>query len=162
MAKPGRSVSNTVLVRNRQRIRPVDARLLRSIARALLRELLQARSFDIGIYVVAATEMTRLNETFLRHQGSTDVLAFDYADVPRATELAGEIFICVDEALIQAGRFHTSWQSELVRYVVHGILHLTGHDDRRGARRRKMKREENRLLRELGSRFPFSSLERGA
>ncbi len=162
MAKPVRNAHNTLRVRNRQRIRPVDARLLRSIARALLRELLRAGSFDIGIYVVAAPEMTRLNETFLRHQGSTDVLTFDYTDKPRATGLAGEIFICVDEALIQAARFHTTWQSEVVRYVVHGILHLTGHDDRRAARRRKMKREEHRLLGELASQFHFSSLERGA
>ena len=52
--------------------------------------------------------------------------------VTRAT-LHGEIFICVDEAVLQARKFRTSWQSEIVRYLVHGVLHLLGHDDSRPA-----------------------------
>jgi len=67
----------------------------------------------------------------LRHAGATDVIAFDYSI--RASHLRGEIFICVDEALVQARRFRTTWQSESVRYVVHGVLHLLGFDDRRPA-----------------------------
>ena len=47
--------------------------------------------------------------------------------------LHGEIFICVDEAVWQARKFRTSWQSEIVRYLVHGVLHLLGHDDSRPA-----------------------------
>ena len=42
--------------------------------------------------------------------------------------LHGEIFICVDEAIPQAKEFRTSWQSEIVRYIVHGVLHLLGHE----------------------------------
>ena len=67
-------------------------------------------------------------------------------------------FICVDEAVFQARKFGTSWQSETVRYVVHGVLHLLGHDDLRAAARCKMKREENRLLRELSRRFSLAQL----
>ena len=43
----------------------------------------------------------------------------------------GKSFVCLDEAVRQARRFHTTWQSELVRYVVHGVLHLLGYDDQR-------------------------------
>jgi probable rRNA maturation factor len=65
----------------------------------------------------------------------------------------------MDEALIQARRFRTTWQTELVRYLIHGVLHLQGHDDRRSVSRRSMKKEEARLLKKLGRRFCLSKLE---
>ena len=105
---------------------------------------------------VAAPEMTRLNETFLRHAGPTDVIAFNYSS--HDSPFHGEIFVCVDETVIQARRFRVSWQSELVRYIVHAILRLLGFDDGLAAARRTMKREENRLLRALSPRFPLSRL----
>jgi rRNA maturation RNase YbeY len=122
--------------------------------------------------------MTRLNETFLRHAGSTDVIAFDYAEdaVGQASSpssrtrtgkmsdprrpLHGEIFVCMDEAILQARRFRTSWQAEVVRYVVHGTLHLLGYDDQHAADRRRMKREEDRLCAVLAARFALSQLAR--
>jgi len=165
---------------NRQQIRPVNLRLLRRIVQALLREVWPVGSFDLVISIVAAPEMTRLNETFLRHQGSTDVITFDYAEkVGQASRLSsgtaqnnlqrdrrdacpallhGEIFVCMEEAISQARRFHTTWQSELVRYIVHGVLHLLGHDDQRSAARRRMKRAEDTLLRRLASEFPMRRL----
>jgi ssRNA-specific RNase YbeY (16S rRNA maturation enzyme) len=59
----------------------------------------------------------------------------------------------------QAREFGTTWQGELVRYVIHGLLHLCGHDDLMSAARSKMKREENRLLRETTKRFVLAKLE---
>ena len=70
----------TLSLHNRQRVRRVDLRLLRRITQALLRETWPQGSFDLAIYVVAEPEMTCLNETYLRHQGSTDVITFDYAE----------------------------------------------------------------------------------
>jgi ssRNA-specific RNase YbeY (16S rRNA maturation enzyme) len=52
------------------------------------------------------------------------------------------------------------WQAEVVRYAVHGILHLLGHDDSHLAARRDMKRAEDRCLRSLASRFPLTKLAR--
>jgi probable rRNA maturation factor len=170
-----------VTVSNRQHARRVDTRRLRQIAKALLAESLRVEEADLGIYLVAEPEMTRLNETFLQHAGSTDVIAFDYVKVVgQASSLShskipnigdrqdacptlhGEIFICVDEAVWQARKFRTSWQSEIARYLVHGVLHLLGHDDSRAGDRRKMKRAENRLLRELSRRFSLAQLARPA
>ena len=73
--------------------------------------------------------------------------------------LHGEIFICLDDAVKQARAFRTTWQSELERYVIHGLLHLCGHDDLKPTARRNMKREENRLLRAITKRFVLSELE---
>ena len=138
--QPGFGRQRSVTLCNRQRLRLVDMRGLRRIVQALLRETWPDAGFDLAFYIVAAPEMTRLNETFLQHRGSTDVITFDYG-APALPH--GEIFICLDEAVSQARRFHTTWQSELVRYMVHGVLHLLGHDDRLCRARRRMKEAED-------------------
>jgi probable rRNA maturation factor len=151
--------AKSLLLNNRQRTRKINQRLLREVSLGLLDDHLQLKAYKLGITLIAETEMTRLNSTFLQHRGSTDVITFDYADVPDlSTNICGEIFACVDEAVLQARRFCTTWQSEIVRYIIHGTLHLLGHDDHVASYRRKMKREENRLLRLLATRFPLSRL----
>ena len=172
---------HTLTIQNRQRTRAVETRLLRQIVDCLLTELLQVSQADLGLILVATLEMARVNEQFLKHKGSTDVITFNHASgvsppgdlglelhvagifdhlKPQLQILRGELFVCVDEALIQAQRFRTTWQAELVRYVIHGVLHLRGFDDCRAAARRVMKREENRLLRILTRRFNFNQLTR--
>ncbi len=155
---------------NHQRTCQVDLRLFRQIARALLDDLLTLPTYDLDVSLLADPAMTRLNEQFVHHAGSTDVITFDYTDPPPpasgirhpASGIHGELFLCPDEALRQARRFRTTWQSELVRYLVHGVLHLLGHDDQSPALRRRMKRAENQLLRALTSQFPLERLERPA
>jgi rRNA maturation RNase YbeY len=147
-------------LRNRQRIRRLDLRLFRGIAEAFLSERLGTRPYEISISIVAAPEMAALNEKYLHHSGSTDVITFGYSDRKSSEALLGDIFICIDDAVKQAREFRTSWQSEMVRYLVHGVLHLQGYDDLSPAKRRVMKREENRFLKELEARFrPASALE---
>lgn len=169
-----------IVLTNRQRARKLDLRLLKKMAAAALDELNIAGA-QLGIVLVGAKESALLNEEFLGHEGPTDVITFGYhgpktpvagpagkrpaadsilgtRDADPAPGLHGEIFICVDEAERQARQFGTTWQEEIVRYVVHGILHLTGHDDLNTAARRKMKRIEGRLVRELSRRFALSKL----
>lgn len=153
-----------VVIANRQRTKKINARLLKQIIGALFVEL-EIKEAELGINLVGAREMTLVNDTFLQHEGSTDVITFDHADgalrESRPT-LHGELFVCVDEAVLQAKQFDTRWQAEVVRYVVHGILHLLGHDDLRPAARRKMKRAENQLVRRLAKRFSLAQLSRAA
>ena len=168
-------------LRNPQRARRIDLRLLRQIVLFILKEVFQEPRFELGIRLVSADEMAKINETFLQHVGSTDVVTFDYSqnaadtlaaekfqahsEVGPPTEgrqhvLHGEIFISIDDAVAQAKQFRAIWQSELARYVVHGLLHLRGFDDLNPAARRKMKREENRVLNLLSHRFPLNKLQR--
>jgi len=155
---------STISITNRQRTKKINKRQLRQIVVALFEEL-EISEAELGIHLVGAKEMARVNWQFLRHEGSTDVITFDHAN-PEArskeqgAKLHGELFICVDDVVLQAKNFKTSWQSELVRYVVHGILHLLGHDDLKPDLRRKMKREENRLVRLLAKRFALAQLAR--
>jgi probable rRNA maturation factor len=165
----------SVAIANRQRAKKINLRLLKQIVNALLAEL-ELEKAEIGICLAGAPEMTRLNETFLRHAGSTDVITFDYhieggagSPLPAAgahgvsrPTIQGEIFVCMDEAVLQARKFGTSWPSEMVRYIIHGALHLLGFDDSNADARRKMKREENRLLDGLSRRFSLAQLSRPA
>jgi probable rRNA maturation factor len=151
-----------IVIANRQRTKKINKRLLRQITGAVLAELKISHA-KLGINLVAAPEMTLVNETFLKHAGSTDVITFGYLNSESRIQnpelqLHGEFFVCVDDAITQAKSFKTSWQSEIVRYIVHGALHLLGHDDHRVAARRRMKQEENRLLRRLSKKFSLAQI----
>jgi probable rRNA maturation factor len=151
-------VSGSLFVRNRQRRWRIDARHLGRIIRSLLTEDLHCEDFELGVFLVSEPAMIRLNESYLRHAGSTDVITLDYCDSQHPAFLGGDIFVCVDEAAVQARKFRTSWQSETVRYIVHGILHLRGFNDARTEARRKMKAAEDKLVRALSTRFDFLRL----
>ncbi len=157
-SRPRRSLHRALLLRNRQRLRRMDLRILRAITQRLLREACPNTPFDLAVHIVAAPEMALLNEKFLRHEGPTDVITFDYLDsaaVRGCPGLHGEIVVCIDEAESQARRYHTTWQREVVRYIVHGLLHLLGYDDQNRASRCRMKASEDTLLCQLARRFDF-------
>jgi probable rRNA maturation factor len=149
-------------VRNRQRDRTIDPRMLRRIAAALLENLLGISDYELGIHLVSARTSAQLNQQFLQHEGPTDVITFDFREgyTETAAELSGEIHISVAVAEKQAREFETNWQEELVRYIVHGVLHLRGYDDLDPDKRRIMKREENRLLKRLAGQFDFTTIAR--
>lgn len=155
-----------LVIANRQRTKKINARLLRQITQELLAEL-KITEAELGIQLVGAKEMARVNWQFLQHEGSTDVITFDHlfhnSQPPTAnSQIHGELFICMDDAISQAKNFKTNWQAEVVRYLVHGVLHLLGYDDLKPALRRKMKRAENRLMRRLKKRFSLAQLSRTA
>jgi probable rRNA maturation factor len=145
-------------LRQRQGARRVNVRLLRRLTFYLLGERWKLASFTLGLHLVGTQEMTALNERYLGHAGSTDVITFDYSESSQTPDLHGEIFICVGEAARNAARFHTTWPGELVRYLIHGLLHLRGFDDQSPGDRRRMKRQENRWLREVSERFGLDRL----
>lgn len=150
-------MKRALFIRNRQRTRAVNTTLLRRVIRTALVESLNIAEYNLGIYLVTAPEITRLNEEHLRHAGATDVITFDYAGASGGA-LHGEIFICLDLAVTQARQFRTTWQQELARYAIHGVLHLCGYDDLRAPERRRMKREENRVLRQIATALDLDGL----
>jgi len=151
----------TITISNRQRTKKINVRLLKLIVNEFFAEL-KIKEGELGINFVAAKEMAEVNRQFLQHEGSTDVITFNYSGETAGRILSGELFVCVDEAVLQAKQFKASWQSEIVRYTIHGILHLLGHDDLRAEARRKMKREENLLLRKLSKKFSLAQIGGGS
>jgi probable rRNA maturation factor len=147
-----------LVINNRQRARPIDREFLKGVTEHLLDELLVTK-VELGVHLVTAEEMSRVHKQYMNFEGSTDVITFDHGSRPPEI-IHGEIFISVEDAIAQAREFKTAWQSELVRYVAHGILHLLAYDDLEPRARAKMKREENRLLRQLESTFKLRDVEK--
>ncbi len=155
-----------ILIANCQRTKKINSRFLKQVVTELFTDL-GITEAELGIHLVGVVKMARVNWQFLQHEGSTDVITFDHSEKRKAEsgkqkQLQGELFICVDDAIRQAKEFRTSWQAEVVRYVVHGVLHLLGYDDLKPALRREMKRAENRLVQRLAKRFSLAQLSRPA
>ena len=149
---------NTLRFFNRQKTCPINTRFLKAAVQWLLVEVLGEKIYELAIHLIDAPEMTRLNKNFLQHEGSTDVITFDNREDNQSPPLSGEIFISIPDAQHFARQFQTDWQSEVTRYIIHGILHLKGYDDIKPALRKTMKREENRLLKILSKKFNLRSV----
>jgi probable rRNA maturation factor len=106
-----------------------------------------------GISVVLADDATlsRLHGQFMGDPAPTDVLTFDLREDPAelASAIDGEVIVSVETAAREARRRRIPLLQEVLRYVIHGTLHLVGYDDRTAAQRRRMRVAENRILREL-------------
>jgi probable rRNA maturation factor len=128
------------------------ARLLHRVAVHALR----AEGFTHGhlsVAVVGATAMASLHRRFLGQPGPTDVLSFDLDTNRGRGYVDGEVVLCADVARRRAaarGRSLQAARAELALYLVHGILHLAGHDDRTAAASRRMHAREDELLTKLG------------
>jgi rRNA maturation RNase YbeY len=153
-----------VVVNNRQRAVRLDPVRLQAMGVWLLRRCPEWGDYDLGVRLVGRREMAELNWRHLRHEGSTDVITFDYSEAVASASLAeeggmrGELVICPDEACRQAARFGTTWEAEVARYLIHGILHLLHYDDLEPAARRRMKRVEDQWVKALARQFRFASL----
>ena len=112
------------------------------VARGAVRCLkIQARG-QLAIAFVDSPTMRTLNRRFMHHEGLTDVLTFRYRDEP----MLGEVLVAPAFARWYAKRHGLSYRQELARYVIHGLLHWIGHDDRTAGQRRNMRVLEEQLL----------------
>jgi probable rRNA maturation factor len=148
-------------LRNQQTERRVNTAFLRKVTSSLLETELGVPEYELSINLVSKSRMAALNEQYLGHEGSTDVITFDYSEGygdASANVLTGEIFISVYDAMKQGREFKRSWQEEITRYIVHGILHVLGYDDLTSEKRRKMKQQENRLVRVLSKNFDLEQV----
>jgi probable rRNA maturation factor len=134
-----------IFVSNRQRNVPVNGADLQRFAAKAMRLCLQlhrqkeadlSKLREVFVWLVSDRRMAALHRKFMDQSGPTDVLTFQH----------GEIFISVDTASRNARAFGSSLASELRLYIVHGLLHLHGFDDRTQAGARKMKRAQSKIL----------------
>lgn len=98
---------------------------------------------SLNIIFISEYEIEKINKKFLNHNGSTDVITFNYFD---NKELDGEIVISVDDAQYYASKYKVSLSSELLRLVIHGILHMVGYDDQTVSDKKVMKSLENKYV----------------
>lgn len=129
----------------------VDRRLLRSRASRVLRALSRSRS-ELSIRLADDVFMAELNGAWRRRPRPTDVLSFSLLEGEDAVHpggLLGDVVIGVETAARQARARRRGLDEEMARLLIHGTLHLLGHDHERQEDGRVMRREERRLWREV-------------
>jgi probable rRNA maturation factor len=104
----------------------------------------------VAVAFVSDKALARLHGRWLGDPRPTDVLAFELGETGQGP--AGELYVSVDRARAVARALDLPPERELALYVVHGCLHLCGHDDRRARPRARMRAAERTVLARLG--FP--------
>lgn len=131
------------------RLKSVSVRqgTLRRVAGRLLRLLDEAEA-EVCIALIGDTKMRRLNRTYRNRDRTTDVLAFAYREAGTGVSpLLGDVVISVPTAKRQAGAFSHSLDEELLRLLIHGVLHLVGYDHERSRQQaRRMQQKETELF----------------
>lgn len=112
-----------------------------------LKILLGLRISSLELNFLHPETIITINKLHLKHNYVTDIISFNYSN--ESNTLDGEILICLQTARENAKRFRTTYENEVKRLIVHGILHLLGWNDSSAYRRRKMHTEEDRILRKI-------------
>ena len=110
---------------------------------ALLKKEFGFEIQSLYINIVTAEYLLNINKTFLKHNYYTDIITFDYSK--KKLLFDAELYISLQDARKNAKKYHVSLEQELMRLVIHGVLHLLGFDDKKPENRGVMKRIENRL-----------------
>ena len=139
-----------VSIASPQEVVPLDRGRLREVARAVLAGE-SIGDYEISLAFVDNPTSQRLNKQYLNHDEPTDVLSFPLSDAG-AKKLAGELVIGAEVALEQARSLGHDVHAELCLYIIHGILHLCGYDDKTPKDARAMRERERHYLALLG--FP--------
>lgn len=97
-------------------------------------------------YVFCTDEyLLEINKQYLDHDYFTDIITFDNSE--EDNQLEGDIYISVDRVRENAATFHTDFDTEMRRVLIHGLLHLAGHDDTSEALKTAMRAKEDEYLR---------------
>ncbi|HAN97101.1 MAG TPA: rRNA maturation RNase YbeY [Planctomycetaceae bacterium] len=118
-------------------------------ARRILSEA-GVRAGSLSLAVVDDDQMHRLNRRHLDHDWPTDVLSFLLDEDESGERIEGEVIVSADYASREALEYGWRLEDELLLYVVHGTLHLIGHDDHEDEDRVAMRQAEARVLAAFG------------
>jgi probable rRNA maturation factor len=93
--------------------------------------------FCSGLYLL------RLNQEFLRHNTLTDIITFDHSE---GKSISGELYISIDRVKENATKFNSQFRDELLRVMIHGVLHLVGYGDKNPKDISTMRKKEEAYL----------------
>ena len=95
-------------------------------------------------YIFVSDErILAMNRQFLKHDYYTDIITFDYSE---QNSISGDIFISIDTVAENAKTYQSGIEKELLRVMIHGILHLAGFDDKTKKQQQTMRMQEDRAL----------------
>ena len=122
---------------------------LRSVFEQVTREIFRSHGIDkytLSVTFVGDDEIAKLNSASLGREGPTDVIAFDLSEDGLPFDKVGDVYISLDTALANSERFGVSRSEELLRLVVHGALHVLGHEDGSSSERKNMETLQEELV----------------
>ena len=143
------------MVKNLQiysQIPSIDKRQVHKLVTSLKKEFELSISF-LSISFINSKELRAINKKYLKHDYETDVITFNYSE--QKSDIDGEILISFEEAKKNAKNFNVNYGTELLRLVIHGILHLLQFDDKDEKSKKIMKRTENKLI----NKYNFALLQ---
>ncbi len=99
----------------------------------------------LSLVFVSDETIRRINKEYLGKDTPTDVIAFSYDD----EDVWGEIYISIDRAAEQANQYSVSYNEELTRLIIHGMLHLAGYEDTHPERKKIMFERQEMLVKKI-------------
>lgn len=107
-------------------------------------ELPNINSSEVSIIFQSDNELLELNKRILDHDYYTDIITFEIEHTETNTET--EIYISLDRATENAERFGSDLRSEVLRLVIHGLLHVAGYSDKSPSAKKRMQKRERFFL----------------
>lgn len=104
----------------------------------------KAKLKEVSFIFCSDSYLLQMNQSFLNHNTLTDIITFDYSKSRNALE--GEIYISVERVLANAEKFEVSFEQEIKRVMIHGILHLLGFKDKKVKEKAQMRKKEEACL----------------
>ncbi len=98
---------------------------------------------DISYIFCSDKYLLNINKQYLNHDYFTDIVTFDYTE---DNSISGDIFISIDTIEENRKKFKTTFDNELHRVIIHGILHLVGYNDKTDEEQKVMTEKENYYL----------------
>ncbi|MBQ4420106.1 MAG: rRNA maturation RNase YbeY [Bacteroidales bacterium] len=111
-----------------------------------IKQVVENAGFRLGSvsYIFCSDEkILEVNKQYLNHDFYTDIITFDYVE---KDTINGDIFISTDRVKENASQFNVPFEEELHRVIIHGILHLLGHQDHTPKEEKQMRKKENEAL----------------
>ncbi len=100
---------------------------------------------NLSIIFLEDEDLYKINLTYLNHDFYTDVITFDYSE---KNIISGDIFISIPRVRYNAQKFNQTFSNELLRVIIHGVLHLLGYNDKTEIQKKKMRNLENIYINE--------------
>lgn len=102
---------------------------------------------DIVIALCSDSYILETNKEFLQHDYFTDIITFDYSE---GEKLSGDLLISVDTVRSNATEYKVDFENELLRVVIHGVMHLCGYKDKSAEQAKIMRQKEDYYLARFG------------
>ena len=140
-------------VLNQQSSLPIDKPSVRSVVRAFLK-LEEVSCNEVSIHFIDTKETCRIHNDYFGDPTTTDCMSFPLMTFPLedqadAYRLLGDVFVCPETALNYPAEHGGNPYEETTLYIIHGMLHLLGYDDRKKAYLKKIREAEAKHMKNL-------------